>query len=283
MVQRIGKAWLAAAVALFLWSSDSLALFENEGLSARYLSLGGGCTALSDEPCAMASNPAAMGFYQKKGVQLSWSQLFNMKELSSGDLYFAYHPGSTFSGNDLTLGLGLNIFGQPDYYQETTLSFTLGYTVRSYLALGTSIKYMQASFSSPYPDLSAVSYDLGVLVRVREGIQIGAGIKNLNKPQMVSDSEDVPRVWHLGAALHPFEGIILTIDLVKDSDFEHQLRFGQEIALFESLSLRFGMATEPVTYALGGGLRWEKGKMDYVLLGHPTLGGSSKISFSFQW
>lgn len=283
MVQRISKAWLATAVILFLWCSDSLALFENEGLSARYLSLGGGCVALSDEPSAMTSNPAGLGFYQKKGVQLSWSQLFNMKELSSGDLYFAYHPARIFSINGLTLGLGLNIFGQPDYYQETTLSFSFGYRVKNYLALGTSVKYMKASFPAPYPDLSAVSYDLGVLLRVEERVQIGGATKNLNKPEMVSGSEDVPRVWDLGVALHPFEDVILTIDLVKDSDFEHQLRFGQDIALFESLSMRFGLATEPVTYALGAGLRWEKGKIDYVFLAHPTLGGSSKISFSFEW
>lgn len=283
MVQKMSKAWLTTTVILLLWCSESSALFESEGLSARYLSLGGGCAALSDEPSAMASNPAGLGFYQKKGVQVSWSQLFGLKELSSSDLYFAYHPGKILPISGLTLGLGLNVLGQPDYYQESRILFSLGWAIKNGLSLGTSVSYMKASFPSPYPALSTIGFDLGGLIRIHDSVQIGAAIKNLNKPRTAGGSGDIPQVWDLGLVFCAFQDVILTIGLVKDSDFEHQLKCGQEIRIFEKLDLRFGLTTEPVAYGLGIGFGWEKMKIDYVFLNHPTLGGSNKVSFSLQW
>jgi len=283
MAQKMNKVWLITLVIILLWCSESPALFETEGLGARCLSLGGGCTAVSDQPSVMASNPAGLGFYQKRGVQLSWSQLFNLRELSAGDLYFAYHPGRIYSIDGLTLGLGLSLFGQSDYYQEAKILFSFGYRIKNRLSLGISVKYMRVSFPSPYSSLSAIGFDCGMLIRVQDKIQIGAAVKNLNKPEMITGSEDVPRIWDLGAALYPFEEVILVIDWVKDSQFEHQLKFGQEIKVLKRLALRFGVGTEPVTYGWGTGFEWQRMKIDYALLSHPTLGASHMFTFSLEW
>lgn len=283
MVQKITKAWMITTIILFFCCSESLALFENEGLGARYLSLGGGCTALSDEPSTMAANPGGLGFYSRKGIELSWSRLFNLRELSSGDFYFVY-PLKRFSSiKSLTFGLGLNVFGQSDYYQESKISFASGVRITDALSIGISVKYMKVSFASPYPGLSAIGIDWGVLIRIQDRIQIGGVIENLNRPQVVKGWEDVPRIWHLGFAIFPFEEVILAIDLAKDSEFAHQLKFGQEIRILKKLALRFGMATEPVTYGVGAGFEWEKVKMDYAFLSHPTLAESHKVSLCFEW
>ena len=277
------KTWIIIAVILLVWNSEGFALFENEGLSARYLSLGGGCAALSDEPTLVASNPGGLGLYSKKGVELSWSQLFNLKELSATDLYFAYPLGRILSVSSLTLGLGLNIFGQSDYYQESIISFAFGCNIKNSLAFGASFKYMKADFPSPYSDFSAIGFDTGILIKIEDKIQIGGVIKNLNKPEVIEGSEDVPRLWDLGIAVFPFRDVTMTFDFVKDSWSDYQLKFGQEIMVLRRLALRFGIQTEPPRYAIGTGFEWENMKIDYAYLSHPVLEESHKVSFSFEW
>jgi len=279
----MNKAWITTVVILFLWCSEGLALFENEGISSRYLSLGGGCAALSDEPSIVASNPGALGFYSKKGVEISWSQLFNLKELSSGDFYFVYPLGRIFSRSSLTAGLGFNIFGQSDYYQESILSLAFGYEIKNYLSLGTSFKYMRVSFPHPYSDLSAIGFDSGLLVKIRNRVQIGAVIKNLNRPEVIEGSDDVPRVLDLGIAVFPFDDVKIILDFVKDFQFDHQIKLGQEIMILKRLALRLGIETEPVTYGVGAGFGWENSTIDYAFLSHPSLGVSHKVSFAFGW
>jgi hypothetical protein len=283
MVRATCRAWIITVVILFLWSPEGFALFENDGLSARYLSLGGGCVALSDEPSIVASNPAGLGFYSMKGIQLSWSQLFNLRELSAGDLYLACPLGKILGVNSPALGLGFNQFGESDLYQESVISFALGQKIRDYFSVGMAFKYMRIHFPSPYSNFSGVGFDSGLLIKIKNKVQIGGVIKNLNKPQLIEGSDDVPRIWDLGLALFPFENVILTIDLAKESGFNHQIKLGQEIIILNKLALRFGMVTEPVSYKVGTGFKWGKMKMDYAYLNHPTLGGSHKISLSFNW
>jgi len=277
------KGWIIIIIILLMWHSDAFALFENEGLSARYLSLGGGCAALSDEPTVVASNPGGLGLYSKKGVELSWSQLFNLKELSAADLYITYPLERLLSVNSLTLGLGLNIFGQSDYYQENIISFAFGYQIKKGLSVGTSFKYMRADFPSPYSDFSAIGLDSGVLIQIQDRIHVGGVIKNLNRPEVIEGSDDIPGLWDLGIAFFPFKDVTITFDFVKDFQFDHQLKFGQEITILNELALRFGIETGPPRYGVGTGFKWQKMKMDYAYLSHPSLGGTHKVSFYFEW
>ena len=279
----MSKACSLTFIILLLSFSESFALFEYDGLSARYLSLGGGCTALCDEPSVTVSNPGGLGFFSKKSVELSWSQLFNLKELSAGDFYFVFPLGKIFSINSLTSSVGFNIFGETDYYQESKVSFAFGYKIQDYLSLGASIKYMRVSFPSPYSDFSAIGFDSGVLFRIQDKVQIGVAVKNLNKPEMIKGSDDVPRVWNMGIAFFPFEDIILTTDFAKESGFDPQLKFGQEITISENLTLRFGINTEPVRYSVGTGFNWEIMKIDYAFLSHPILAQTHKVSLRFEW
>lgn len=279
----MSKAYSLTIIILLLSFSESFALFEYDGLSARYLSLGGGGTALCDEPSMMVSNPGALGFFSKKSIELSWSQLYNMKELSAGDLYFIFPLGNFFSTHSLTSGVGFNIFGETDYYQESKVFFAFGYAIKNYLSLGASIKYMRVSFPYPYSDFSAVGFDAGVLFRIQDRVQLGSAVKNLNQPEMIKGSDNVSRIWNMGIAFFPFKDIILTTDYVKESGFDPQLKFGQEIKISENFNLRFGINTEPVRYGVGTGFNWETVKIDYAFLSHPALGQTHKASLRFEW
>jgi hypothetical protein len=279
----VWKAGSFTLLVIILLCSESCALFEYDGLSARYLSLGGGGTALYDEPSVMASNPGGLGFLFKKSVELSWSRLYNLKELSAGDFRFVFPLGKSLSINSLISGLGFNIFGESDYYQESMVSFAFGYKIKNYLSLGVSINYMRVSFPYPYSDFSAIGFDSGVLIRIRDKVQVGGAVKNLNQPEVIGGSDDVPRVWNMGVVIFPLKDIILTTDFAKESGFDSQLKFGQEIMILRNLALRLGIMTEPVRYGVGTGFNWEKMIIDYALLNHPALGQTHKVSLRFKW
>ena len=68
------------------------------------------------------------------------------------------------------------------------------------------------------------------------------------------------------------------MDFAKESGFDPQLKFGQEITISENFTLRFGINTEPVRYGVGTGFNWEIMKIDYAFLSHDDLGKTHRVS-----
>lgn len=262
---------------LSFYSIPALAAFDNFGSSAKTLSLGHVSAALGGEASVVSSNPAGLGFFNQIGFQVSLSRLFELNELSEKELYFAY-PFNSFS-----LGMGTYIFGKSDYYQETILTFAFGYELKDYLSLGSNFKYMRISFSPTYEDLSALGMDFGAVAKFDNKVQLGAVAKNLNQPELSDNPDDIPTTFSSGLAVFPFDEVTLTFDFSYDKRYKGQLHFGQEVELIRNLPLRFGIQTQPARYAFGVGFNFEKMNIDYAYLGHPVLGGSHKLSFSFSW
>jgi hypothetical protein len=252
--------------------------FEEKPGSSRSFSLGGATTSLSSEASHLFSNPASLGFFSKKEIQLSWSQLFGLKELSSGDFCFTFPLNKR-----LTLGIGYNIFGKNDYYQENLVILGIGIKVFESISLGTNLKYFQLSFPPPYGDFRALGIDLGSLFRIKDKAQLGLALKNINQPELINGSEKLPFSCSFGISLYPYKQILLSADLHKTESEEGELGFGQEIKLFSSLALRFGMKSAPACYSLGSGVELEKLRFDYGYLSHPVLGGSHKVTLSFDF
>jgi hypothetical protein len=262
---------------LSFYSIPALAAFDNCGSSAKALSLGHACGALGDEASVISSNPAGLGFFKRTGFQVSLSRLFDLDELSEKEFYLVY-PFKSFS-----FGGGTYIFGKADYYQETVLTFALGYVLKDYLSFGSNFKYMRVSFSPTYKDLWALGMDFGAVVKFDYKVQLGAVVKNFNRPELLDNSDDIPTIFSSGMAVFPFEEVTLTFDFSYDKRDKGQLHFGQEVRLIKNLPLRFGIQTSPARYAFGVGFDFEKMDVDYAYLSHPVLEGSHKLSFSFSW
>ena len=262
---------------LSFYSIPSLAAFDNCGGSAKALGLGHASTALGDEASVIFTNPAGLGFFKRTGFQVSLSRLFDLDELSEKELYLVYPFKS------LSLGSGTYIFGKSDYYQETVLVFAFGYELKDYLSFGSNFKYMRVSFSPAYKALSALGMDFGAVAKFDNKVQLGAVVKNSNRPKLLDNSDDIPTIFSSGMAVFPFEEVTLTFDFSYDERDKGQLHFGQEVKLIKNLPLRFGIQTSPARYAFGVGFNFDKMDIDYAYLNHPVLGGTHKISLSFSW
>jgi len=233
--------------------------------------------ALSDEASVISSNPSALGFLGKKQIQTSWSELYGLKQLSSGDFYFAYFIGR------FGLGLGYNTLGKSDYYQESIISIAFGYKIKDYFSIGAGFKHMEVSFPSPYGSHSTSGIDLGAIIRLDKKAQLGTKIENVNEPKIFNTSEDISRSFKIGLAAFPFENLILTFDYEDESGYDKKIHFGQELKILKQLDLRFGIETTPPRYSLGTGFDFERIKIDYAFLSHPSLGATHKVSFSLEW
>lgn len=267
---------------LFIWilwflSSSAQGAFDNSSSSAKSLSLANACVALTDEPSVLLINPGALGFLPAKGFQASLSRLYDLDELSERELYLAF-PLRRF-----TLGAGLYMFGKSDYYQESMASLALGYAMKERVSLGVTFKYMRVGFSDEYDALSALSVDVGSVFRVNPRVQLGIGARNVNQPELVKSSDDIPTNFSFGLAVFPFEEVTLLLDLSYEERYKEQLHLGQEIKLLKNLPLRFGIQTSPACYALGAGFNLAKLLFDYAYSNHSVLGDTHKISFSYLW
>lgn len=260
-----------------LFSSSTQAAFDNCGSSAKILSLGNASIAMTDEPTCFFTNPGALGFLQHKGFQASLSRLFDLDELSEREFYAAF-PFRSFS-----LGGGWYTFGKSNYYQESVLSFAFAYKVKDHVSFGSNFKYMRVSFSPGYDALSAFSIDVGSTYKVNHRFQLGFVARNLNQPELVKNSDDIPTYFSFGLAVFPFKEVTLLFDLTYEERYKEQLHLGQEIKLLKNLPLRFGIQTSPARYAFGVGFNKDKLVFDYAYSNHSVLGDTHKISFSFCW
>jgi hypothetical protein len=258
-------------------TASAQAAFDNCGSSAKSLSLANACVGLTDEPSVFLLNPGALGFHSSEGFQASISRLFELEELSERELYLAF-PFSRFA-----LGAGLYLFGKRDYYQESVLSLAFAYRVRERFSLGGSFKYVRVGFSDEYDVLSAFSVDLGSTFKVNPKIQLGLGARNVNQPELVKNSDDIPTNVSVGLAVFPFEEVTLLLDVSYEERYREQLHFGQEIKLLKNLPLRFGIQTSPACYAFGAGFNFDELLFDYAYSNHSILGDTHKISFSYLW
>ena len=265
------------ALIIFFCSSSVHAAFDNCGLSAKTLSLGNAYVAMTDEPSTTLSNPGSLGFLQHKGFQASLSRLFDLDELSEKEFYVAFPHGS------FSLGAGFYLFGKRDYYQESMLCVAFAYRIRDHISMGFNLKYMRVSFSSEYDALSAFSIDLGSTYKINDRFQVGFVAENLNQPELVKSSDDIPTNFSFGFAVFPFDEVTLLLDLTYEERYKEQLHLGQEIKLLKNLPLRFGIQTSPARYAFGAGFNFDKLVFDYAYSNHSVLGDTHKISFSYFW
>lgn len=262
---------------LLSFSAPAQSAFDNYGSSAKSLSLANACVALTDEPSILLINPGALGFLRGKGFQASLSRLYQLDELSERELYFAV------PFRRLVLGAGLYVFGKRDYYQESVLRLAFAYRIKDRVSLGANFKYMRVSFSPRYVALSTISFDLGSTCKVNEKLQVGFAARNVNRPELVKHSDDIPTNFSVGLAVFPFEEVTLLFDLSYEERYREQLHFGQEIKLLKNLPLRFGIQTSPACYAFGAGFNFDKLLLDYAYSNHSVLGNTHKISFSYRW
>jgi len=267
------------ALVILCWIFSNLnvvhAVFEDQEIDPKSSSLGNAYLSLSDNSNSVFLNPAGLSFLSKAQAYLGYSNAYGLAELSQTSLSLA-HPKKFWA-----LGLGLSVFGKADFYQEKIGVISGAYKFRDKFAIGLSLKYLILTTTANYPDLKAVSLDVGFRYRVIEKVELGGVVKNFNQPKLAGDK--IPLNYNLSLAYLPMREIALFVGYYDESDFKSQIRIGQETFLNKNLAIRLGFQFQPSRYSLGLGINLEKFKLDYAYFNHPVLDVTHKVGLTWEW
>ena len=245
----------------------TFAAFNDIGVGARPLGLGGAFVALADDGNAANYNAAGLGYIDKVHVGLTTTQQFK------GLITYNYVGGVLPLAAAGTLGASVGILGEDSkIYNERTLTLSYGKTFSQKFALGLNLKSLGTSFdeanesvsTNPYfakTSASALSLDLGVMAKPVTGLSLGLSAENL-APANVSISEsgedNVPTNIRVGlayslAAIAESTQQAALRDVLKSGlglleisfrDGASQIHAGAEVWLNQSIGVRAGYAVK---------------------------------------
>lgn len=202
------KCYFIVFISLIFISSANAA-FNDIGVGARPLGLGGAFVALADDSNAANYNSAGLAYIEEIHIGATYAQRF------SGLVNYSTISGIIPIGGIGTLGANIGILSEEsDIYQEQTIRFTYGRTLFKQLGFGLNIKYLSTNFdsenqfvaSNPYfveTSSSAVSLDIGLLAKPMDSINIGVSVENVMPADVsISDehTETVPMNFRAGIA-----------------------------------------------------------------------------------
>ena len=163
----------------------AFAAFNNIGIGARPLGLGGAFVALADDSNAANYNAAGLGYIDTVQIGATRAQRFD------GLVTYNSIAGIIPFGRIGSIGASLGILAEDsEIYREQTVSISYGNALFKQLAIGANLKLFGTSFDetnefvvdNPYfgqTSSSAVSFDFGVVAKPFQSLSLGASVENV--------------------------------------------------------------------------------------------------------
>lgn len=244
---------------------------------ARSVGLGGATTALSEDAWGHA-NPAAWATVPGRTVAFFASEGYGMRELRLGAAQ--YVEPLPFGA----IALGVRTYGF-EAYRETRLEigFARGLRLGSLRRLYAGLRLRAERVDvAGYGSATAYGLSAGGMVEVFPSLTFGFAATNVNVPRW-GRHEELPRTLSLGLAYVPTENVRVVLDTVKEVRFPASVRSGVEVRLVPALALRTGVATAPVRYTAGVGIRIRPLAVDAAAIRHDVLGWTPALSLGLHW
>ena len=194
-------------IALLLPSS-TYAAFNDIGVGARPLGLGGAFVALADDSNASHYNAAGLAYIDKIQFGATYAQRFN------GLINYNTIGGIIPIGGLGTFGANFGQLAEDSaIYQEQTIRISYGRTLIRQLGLGLNLKLFGTTFDETTPSVienpyfaktssSAVSLDFGLLAKPINSLSIGVSVENILPADMsISDVNKGSVPMHIRAGL----------------------------------------------------------------------------------
>ena len=262
------KIVISASGLIIALSGIAVAAFNDIGVGARPLGLGGAFVAMADDSNAANYNAAGLGYIDEIQLSATYAQRFQ------GLIRYNHISGVLTLGTAGAVGVSIGILSEDaDIYHEQTFTVTYGKAFSQKLALGVNFKSLGTRFdednvsvrSNPYfaekTSASALSLDVGILAKPVSGLSLGLSAENL-LPADVSifeaNEDKVPVNIRTGLA-YSLGAIAETIaqeslrEVLKSGvglleitfrDGNRQIHAGAEVWFSQSISVRSGYAVK---------------------------------------
>ena len=193
---------------ILLFPAVAAATFNNIGVGARPLGLGGAFVALADDSNAADYNAAGLGYIDDIHLSFTHAQRFR------GLITYNALSGVIPLGRIGAIGAGFGDLAEDsEVYGEQTLRLSYGSALFKQFAIGANLKLFRTSFDeanefvaeNPYfvdTSSSAVSFDLGVIAKPFQSLSLGVSVENLLPADMsISDTQTDPVPLNIRAGL----------------------------------------------------------------------------------
>ncbi|MBW6514750.1 MAG: hypothetical protein K0B87_08345 [Candidatus Syntrophosphaera sp.] len=254
-----------------------LAVFDDYIPSARARGLGGAYTSVADDVNALYFNPAGL-INVKYEAQVGFSNLYNQpfSQVKTAAV------GVQLPKKLGTLAFGARMF-DVDFADESLLSeqiwsaghaFDLQSDIHSQISFGYALNYYRLQMADEETD-QALGIDLGATAFLHGRTKLGFSVSNLNQTTMGDTNQHpLPSKLALGISYIPYERVVTSIEVKKDFAKETEFMGGVEYHIFEPLSLRFGVHSNPATWNAGIGLNVQGIVVDLAYTTHAVLPGT---------
>lgn len=291
---------------MLLIAGTGIALEKGE-TSAAFLKLTGGSRpagmgdcyiGLSDDVSASYFNPAGLSqIAEKQGLFMLLRPMGEVEGLimSFGGIaiplsygvfgiaftYYGYGEMDKITGEDVN---GNAVKSEKWSAYDFALSSSFAKPIREDIDLGGSLKVINGKID----DANAIAFalDIGALYKMKQGLQIGATIKNLgSKMTYDDDGFSLPLSLKLGVSYklpETLPDILILSDLTIPNDNKPYLGIGLEYKPKEIFSIRGGYKTGPEDegpgFTLGLGTQYGPYNFDYAYQPFGKLGDNHRIS-----
>jgi hypothetical protein len=250
--------------------------FERYCGSAATAALAQAATASALYVDAIRFNPAGLAIIEKNQLAAGYEYILaGVEGLHNINIGFArpFLKGG--------LGFQLSEFG---FSEQKEQAMTLAYG----LDLSPDLKFGMSSdlyFINNERTGTAFSYgvNFGVLGTVYKKWSLGADVHNLNQPSFSStDDSELPYELRAGLAYRPFNDVLSEIDVSVCED-EYRIHTAGSFELFNMLTLRFGIKTNPSVVSAGTGIMHKFIEIDYAVEYLPDLPLTHNVSTKFTF
>ncbi len=299
------------------------AAFDDTGTGARPTALGGTYVVQGDDAQSLMVNPAGLAQLHAHELTSEYSRLYSgLTDGSSLSQYYAGYAQPIKYGG--TIGVGWKQFQFDNLYQERTLSLGYGEWITKRVAAGLAIKQLHVAVGVPNmivdnngnvatgtpdfyaqngSDKSALSADIGTLVKLNDRHTLGFSVQDVNEPNIAlsnADHDIVPKTVRIGWGYRAREGLSLLTSLTERKTLAHQNDYTWTGAAEKwwttrdsgDFALRGSLASgsrEFQQVAFGAGYRLSNFQIDYAFVFNVngiTLGqtaGTHRFSASFRF
>jgi competence protein ComEA len=149
------------------------------------------------------------------------------------------------------------------------------------ISFGYNLKYLSLAIAT-LGSSSAFSMDMGCVAKYSDRLRFGFFFRNMIPPVIAGKSDNVSRGGEIGLAFTPVSGLLFSLTAAKHTGYGLYFKVGQELRLWNVLSLRSGFNTDTARFSAGLGLAWRFLRFDYAFVFQDSLGDQSVFSLSFD-
>jgi hypothetical protein len=232
--------------------------------------------ALCDDVFSVFYNPAGT-------AQINWREAgifytpspFGLTELATG--YIAYTEPTAIG----SFSAGFMNYGYELYHENNFLLSFSSYVLGEFY-IGFSMNYKLISINN-YGNTGIFYVNSGVISNLSDEINFGFYIYNLNRASIRNEDDQIPVLFNAGISYNYSDALLLHVAVNKDLRYAVSSAFGVEYLIFDLVSFRSGINTEPLSYSGGTGIHFNNFSFDYAFSVHQELGMTHQLSIIFSF